>query len=224
MTTTTQSPPRAKASPVKGVSRLTLSIDGSDYALRPIARDASQEGFVKGWRLKNLDSDRVYQVMHTDGSAVDTPPLSCDCPDFTYRKCGEGGRCKHLRALVAWGLLDAPAVPPHEVRRLPGRPCSNPLAIAPEPGTVDLALSDFFANRPWVVMELERAAASGRRARLSDDATGRVILEGRPGARFAWRATLLGIDFGRAVLAADAAVNGQGYVIEPPAAPMKGGA
>jgi hypothetical protein len=65
---------------------LTLTIAGVDYRLRPVSA---------GWRLRKAGSDELYLVVEAGDGA------SCDCGDARFR----GRRCKHVRALVALGLV-----------------------------------------------------------------------------------------------------------------------
>lgn len=81
------------------VARLTLEIDGTAYAVRPIVSEVPD--VLKAFRLRRLDTGAVYDVArHTDH-------LSCGCGDFVYRRKDVDPKgCKHAKALVACGLLD----------------------------------------------------------------------------------------------------------------------
>ena len=75
--------------------RLTLSIRGTDYALRPVP---SEDG--RAWRLRKPDGT-TYDVAETRWGPV------CDCPDATWRREGlDPAGCKHVRALRALGLIN----------------------------------------------------------------------------------------------------------------------
>ena len=81
-----------------GRCRLTLTINGRHYAVRPIASQA--DDVSRAFRLSRKGD--VYDVALT----VHGP--TCDCPDFIFRRDGiDPAGCKHVKALVAQGLLDA---------------------------------------------------------------------------------------------------------------------
>ncbi len=80
-------------------SQLLLTIDQTLYAVRPLpAASASAE---RAFLLQKLDGTS-YSVENTLGGA------HCDCPDFIFRRDGiDPQGCKHIRALVAQGLVEA---------------------------------------------------------------------------------------------------------------------
>jgi hypothetical protein len=91
----------AQAPPVRpivrhGTARLELTISGVRYSLR-----RSRPDLLKGarvWTLRRLDPPRegaMYCVVRFRGVN------SCSCPDADIRKT----ECKHVRALVACGLV-----------------------------------------------------------------------------------------------------------------------
>ena len=81
------------------VCRLTIAINGMDYLVNPnVAEDSA--------------ALKAYRLTKTDGTAYDAAVtehgLTCDCPDFIFRRDGidpEG--CKHIKAMVAFGLLES---------------------------------------------------------------------------------------------------------------------
>ncbi len=79
-----------------GRCRLTLTINGLHYGVRPIA---SQDDHVsRAFRLTRKET--VFDVAQTIHGSV------CDCPDFIFRRDGRDPRgCLHIRALLAVGLL-----------------------------------------------------------------------------------------------------------------------
>jgi hypothetical protein len=80
------------------VCRLTLSINGTDYRVRPVAA-AEGFGVVKAARLRKLADGDVIDVARTlDG-------FTCTCADATFRHDEGNARCKHARALAALGLI-----------------------------------------------------------------------------------------------------------------------
>ena len=79
-----------------GLCRLTLTINGRHYAVRPIASQA--DDVPRAFRLSRKGD--VYDVAQT----VHGP--TCDCPDFIFRRDGLDplGRL-HIRAMRAVGML-----------------------------------------------------------------------------------------------------------------------
>jgi hypothetical protein len=84
--------------PARAVCRLTIAINGMDYLVNPTLTDESA-------------ALKAYRLTKTDGTAYDAAltehGLTCDCPDFIFRRDGidpEG--CKHIKAMVAFGLLE----------------------------------------------------------------------------------------------------------------------
>jgi len=79
-----------------GRCRLTLTINGLHYAVRPIASEADDVG--RAFRLSRKSD--VYDVAQT----VHGP--TCDCPDFIFRRDGlDPLGCLHIRAMRAVGML-----------------------------------------------------------------------------------------------------------------------
>lgn len=77
---------------------LYLTIDTFPYLVRPILADP-------------LLARRAFQLTKPDGTRYDVSQTrhgaSCDCPDFIYRRDGlDPLGCKHIRALVACGLIE----------------------------------------------------------------------------------------------------------------------
>lgn len=95
--------PARPAGPVErhGKCRLTLSIGGTAYRLRPVA---PPPGLDVVWTLSKVESDRA------DGArayavASDGCEIKCTCPDHEVN----GARCKHIGALVALRLIAPPS-------------------------------------------------------------------------------------------------------------------
>lgn len=90
-------PSRKPARPATGTCRLTLDINGTAYSVQPL-KSKTHFATVKAFSLRKSVGGRAYLVAQTlTGNA-------CDCPSFTF---GESPKtCKHVRALVAAGLLD----------------------------------------------------------------------------------------------------------------------
>jgi hypothetical protein len=78
-------------------SRLFLMIDEKVYALRPLESDPAV-------------AVRAFQIAKPDGTRYDVAETpfgpECDCPDFIFRRAGlDPAGCKHIKALVAHGLI-----------------------------------------------------------------------------------------------------------------------
>lgn len=89
----------ATATAAPDTCRLTMTIRGADYRVRPIRNEAFA-GIGRAWSLRKLGTAERHHVVET----IDGP--TCDCGDQTWRHEGrdEVG-CKHLRALRATGLI-----------------------------------------------------------------------------------------------------------------------
>src|SRR5262245_27157094 len=90
---------RKPVRPAQAVARLSLFINGKAYHVRPLPPGTS--GHFKSFRHRKFDGTE-YDVEQTSHG------ITCDCPDFTFNREGidpEG--CKHVKALVACGLIDA---------------------------------------------------------------------------------------------------------------------
>jgi hypothetical protein len=100
----TATAPRRAIHPAHGTLRLTATIAGQTYAVRPLPTEPAA-GVSRLIRLRKADGT-VYHV-HAD----DDGRHGCDCPDFelTRRDVPGAGPCKHIAAMQACGLLPAPA-------------------------------------------------------------------------------------------------------------------
>ncbi len=102
MTGVAAAPRRTMIRPARAVCRLTIVINDMDYVVKPNSRQATAA--IKAYRLSKADGTD-YDVALTDHG------LTCDCPDFIFRRDGidpEG--CKHIKAMVTYGLLDCKGV------------------------------------------------------------------------------------------------------------------
>jgi hypothetical protein len=93
------SPPRRRqpAGPTQCKCRLTLTVNGTPYNVRPVPADSFGARFA--FRLKKLDGT-IYDVVATIHGH------ECDCADFVFARDGvDPAGCKHIKALVACGLL-----------------------------------------------------------------------------------------------------------------------
>lgn len=105
--------------PAHGTARLTLQINGTVYGVRPIPADTFGA------------SGKAYRLRKSGAVAPDGGPVfydvcesvfgpTCDCPDFVFHRDGiDPGGCKHVKALVAVGLLGRPAPAPMSSPRRP---------------------------------------------------------------------------------------------------------
>jgi len=82
-----------------GTSHLFLSISQSVYLVHSLSCDPGTA--LKAYRLNKSDGT-LYDVAQTRFGP------ECDCPDFIFRRAGlDPAGCKHVKALVAQGLIDA---------------------------------------------------------------------------------------------------------------------
>src|SRR4051795_5956235 len=87
--------PRSRPRP----AHLFLKINETVYGLR--ALDCDPELAIRAFRLAKADGSR-YDVAQTPYGP------QCDCPDFIFRRDGiDPAGCKHVKALIAEGLLEA---------------------------------------------------------------------------------------------------------------------
>lgn len=79
-----------------GFCRLTLTINGVSYRVKPLPADF---GGLKAFRLTRPDGEFHDVARHVYGA-------ECSCGDFVFRRDGidEQG-CKHIKACRACGLL-----------------------------------------------------------------------------------------------------------------------
>ena len=95
--------PRA-VKPAHGVARLSLTINGTTYGVKPTHPDPAAAS--RAFRLRQPDGT-VYDVVET------VHGHTCDCPDWEFNREGrDPAGCKHIKALVTVGLLPTPAAVP----------------------------------------------------------------------------------------------------------------
>jgi hypothetical protein len=94
----TSKPTRTRKPCPADVCRLTVTIRGESYGVRPIRPEAAD--VARAWRLRRRDGTS-YVVADTIHGAT------CECGDFIFRHDGiEDLGCKHIRAARALGLID----------------------------------------------------------------------------------------------------------------------
>jgi hypothetical protein len=97
---TDTSPRRRAAASDLPTSRLFLAINRTVYDVRPVR--CPPEHAARAFRLIKADGT-LYDVAQTPFGA------ECDCPDFIFRRDGiDPAGCKHVKALVANGLIENP--------------------------------------------------------------------------------------------------------------------
>lgn len=79
-------------------SALYLAIQRTYYRVQPIRAEAST-------------AQHTFRLEKADGTRYDVASLpygnQCDCPDYVFRRDGiDPAGCKHVRALVAEGLIE----------------------------------------------------------------------------------------------------------------------
>lgn len=137
--------------------RLTLFISGKAYNVQPL--DGVDVEIMKAFRLRKFDGTEYDIAQTADG-------LSCDCPDFTFRReAVDPSGCKHIKALIACGLIDAGQA---ELLTIPTAEAPTPVPRGPaaavhEPGNP--ATEAVPANgQPTTLLEIVEHEAMGYRA------------------------------------------------------------
>jgi hypothetical protein len=159
---------RKPARPAHGVARLSLFINGKAYHVLPHPADALTT--IKAFRLRKFDGTE-YDIAQTSEG------ITCDCPDFTFNREGidpEG--CKHIKALVACGLIDPAqedarsAAPAASGPAAPSQPSTH--AVSPEAAAYEPTRSDFppapslapLNGQPMTLLEIVEHEALGYKA------------------------------------------------------------
>lgn len=108
MATATTKPRKTRqVKPAHGVARLTLTIDATNYAVRPLPVERGS-GVSRLVQLRKLDgSGEVYHAsLHRHGA-------ECTCASWIYDHADDGTPCKHLAALQGIGMMPKPITPGH---------------------------------------------------------------------------------------------------------------
>ncbi len=84
------------ARPTHGLARSSLFINGTAYQVRPLSPDALTA--IKAFRLRKFDGTEydIAQTVHG---------MTCDCPDFTFKREGidPEGFCLRPGEIVRYG-------------------------------------------------------------------------------------------------------------------------
>ena len=91
-------PREKKIGPARADCRLIMAINGTNY-------------LVSRNRGDDWPTFKAYRLSKDDGTDYDVAEtaygLTCDCPDFIFHRDGiDPDGCKHIKAMVAYGLLD----------------------------------------------------------------------------------------------------------------------
>lgn len=123
--------PPVPSAPDQGAARLSLFINGTAYQVRPLPADPSAA--LRAFQLRKFDGTEYDVAQTADGA-------TCDCPDFTFHREGiDPSGCKHIKALVSCGLIDAVGTgvtPSDELATPPPAPSSpgSPPPVVPANG------------------------------------------------------------------------------------------
>ena len=138
----------ARKSPVYS---LALAIDHTVYMVEPIP--AGEFG-SKAFRITKKSDRSVYDVVRTHDGLV-----ACDCPDYEIRRKGMTAEpCKHGKALVAMGLLDAPTAVANAPAPAVVAPAAEPCCPADE---VEPCSACLHSAAPAEVAEVETVGTHG---------------------------------------------------------------
>jgi hypothetical protein len=147
-------PARPLAKPHFEGARLSLFINGTAYDLQPIAADESAA--LRAFRLRKFDGTEYDIAQTAEGT-------SCDCPDFTFHREGiDPGGCKHIKAIVACGLIDGPKADGADVVLKDASPprADRPAGELPPPPAPLLPAN----GQPTTFLEIVEHEAMGYRA------------------------------------------------------------
>lgn len=92
-----------KASSPPNTCRCVVLINGRAYSVRPAQREAGDD--TRAFKLTSQQGPTYYVAQNDHGTA-------CTCPDWTIRRQKAGEQCKHIRALTALRIFDAPTAAP----------------------------------------------------------------------------------------------------------------
>lgn len=146
----TLTPDAPTVNPARGPRAASLTIKGAAYDATPI--DAGEDG-TAAYRLVRRRGGACYDVIRTHAGLVE-----CDCPDYEARRRGLTAEpCKHGRALVEAGLIEAPR-PVAASQDRPEAPRLRPRDEFDPPGS-----PAFLPVEPPTPADRQRASAFGIR-------------------------------------------------------------
>jgi hypothetical protein len=154
---------RKPARPAQAVARLSLFINGKAYHVRPLSVDPDVHS--RAFRLRKFDGIE-YDIAQTEHG------ITCDCPDFTFNRDGiDPDGCKHIKALVACGLMDRSRDDTHltasSAQEHPSRQATVPVLVGGEPATSQLPPAPSLAplnGQPMTLLEVVEHEAMGYKA------------------------------------------------------------
>jgi hypothetical protein len=82
---------------------VVIPINGFTYEVREIP--AGECGTV-AYRMTKRETNNAYDVIRNHFGEV-----TCDCPDYEFKRAGTGRMCKHGAKLVELGMIPAPGHP-----------------------------------------------------------------------------------------------------------------
>lgn len=154
-------PTRKLPCPSLGIARLSLFINGTAYHVVPLPADKLTT--IKAFRLRKFDGTEYDIVQQPRG-------ITCDCPDFTFNREGVDPQgCKHIKALVACGLLNSNQED-HSARDSAPEGTATPAgrvneALEPQPAEQDRLSREVPANgQPTTFLDIVEHEALGYRA------------------------------------------------------------
>ena len=101
MSTVVERPPSRQRRQQRRFS-IIFRVENLDYFVIPLRPDADVA--VKAFRFKKADGTTYDVSLNAEGR------FSCDCLGFLkHGMCKDGRGCKHVRCLVAAGMMPAPA-------------------------------------------------------------------------------------------------------------------
>jgi hypothetical protein len=101
MSTVAERPARQRRQQLRSFT-IVFRVEGLDYFVIPLAPDP--EVAVRAFRFKKADGTTYDVSWNAEGR------FSCECLGFLkHGMCKDGRGCKHVRCLVAAGMMPAPA-------------------------------------------------------------------------------------------------------------------
>jgi hypothetical protein len=120
-----------EAQPIK------VAITGFVYEVAPIP--AGECGSVAFSMHKTATNNTYHILLDNHGE------LTCDCPDFEFRRAGTGQPCKHGRSLIELGMVN-PSIPARQPAASPSPSAARRRRFVPSPEEMAEA-AQMFADR-----------------------------------------------------------------------------